>query len=243
MTLDRAAKLNAIDPPMLLELREALIALGARMDVGAVVVTGSGERSFSAGADIAEMASMDPTDARSFAQLGQSVTSLIEALPQPVLAAVNGVAFGGGCELVLACDLRVCSDGARFAQPEIDLGVVPGWGGTQRLVRLCGLEFARRMIYTGETVDALDALAHGLVSAVLPAAELHASARELAARLAGKDVTALRFAKELTRRAPDLELSHGLAFEADLFALSFVAPGQAELMAAFVRRKSASITA
>ena len=184
VTLNRPETLNAFNSAVLTELLAVLAELGHRDDVGAIILTGAGEKAFAAGADIREMKDKTPNEARLFAELGQTVTTTIERIPQPVIAAVNGFALGGGCEVALACDIRLCSENARFGQLEINLGVIPGWGGSQRLARLCGLGFAREVIYTGRMVDAHEALRWGLVNVVYPQAELMDKAREMAQTIA-----------------------------------------------------------
>src|SRR5680860_34812 len=157
VAVNRPEALNAMNSDVLREMLQAFVSLGHREDVGAVILTGSGSKAFIAGADISEMKDMSPEEASAFVELGQMVTTTIERIPQPVIAAVNGFALGGGCEVALACDIRLCAENARFGQPEINLGVIPGWGGTQRLARLCGLGFARELVYTARVVDAEEA--------------------------------------------------------------------------------------
>jgi len=180
ITVNRPDKLNALDRTTVREIGEAAAAVGARKDVRAVILTGAGTKAFVAGADIAEMADLDVDGARGFARAGQRAYAALEGMPQPVVAAVNGFALGGGCELALACDFIYASDTAKFGQPEVNLGVIPGFGGTQRLVRRVGIGKAREMIYTGLPVDAVEALRIGLADAVFPAAELLAKTRAAA---------------------------------------------------------------
>jgi enoyl-CoA hydratase len=198
--------------------------------VGAIILTG-------AGGDIREMRDKTPNEARLFAELGQMVTTTIERIPQPVVAAVNGFALGGGCEVALACDIRLCSENARFGQLEINLGVIPGWGGSQRLARLCGLGFAREVIYTGRMVDAHEALRWGLVNVVYPQTELMDKAREMAQTIAAKSGLAIQYAKMCLSRALDQDLAGGLRMEADLFGLSFASEDQKEGMDAFLAKR------
>lgn len=238
VTVNRPDALNAMNTETLREMLEELVALGHREDIGAVILTGAGGKAFIAGADISEMKDKSPLEARSFGELGQMVTTTIERIPQPVIAAVNGFALGGGCELALACDIRLCSEKARFGQPEINLGVLPGWGGTQRLARLCGMGFARELIYTARMVDAQEAAKWGLVNAVYSQEELMDKAREMASTIAGKSGVAMRHAKMATARALEQDLAGGLQTEADLFALCFSSGDQKEGMSAFLDKRT-----
>jgi enoyl-CoA hydratase len=206
--------------------------------VRAIIVTGAGDRAFIAGADIAEMKDKSPSEALAFARLGQAVCSAIEAAPQPVIAAINGYALGGGCEIALACDIRLASETAVLGQPEVALGVPPGWGGTQRLPRVIGPGLARELIYTGRRVGAEEALRIGLVNAVYPPAELLERARALAAEIARNAPVAVRLSKEAIRRGLDVDLAAGLALEAQAFALAFSTADQREGMSAFLEKRS-----
>jgi enoyl-CoA hydratase len=237
VTLNRPEALNAFSSAVLRELLAVLMDLGHRDDVGAIILTGAGEKAFAAGADIREMRDKTPNEARLFAELGQMVTTTIERIPQPVIAAVNGFALGGGCEVALACDIRLCSENALFGQLEINLGVIPGWGGSQRLARLCGLGFAREVIYTGRMVDAHEALRWGLVNVVYPRIELMDKAREMAQTIAAKSGLAIQYAKMCLSRALDQDLAGGLRMEADLFGLSFASEDQKEGMDAFLAKR------
>ena len=230
--VDRPDRLNALDVETLAGLDEALDAAeaaGAR----AVVLTGSGEKAFAAGADVDHMAEMDPPAAHAYSKAGHDLCTRIERFPAPVVAAVNGYAFGGGCELALACDLRVASERAVLGQTEVDLGVVPGWGGTQRLPRLVGDEVARRLVFFGERVDAADAHEYGLVGAVVAHDELDDHVADLAAELAAKPRHALRAAKEALNATRETDLDSGLALERRTFASLFGTHDQREGMAAF----------
>jgi enoyl-CoA hydratase len=237
VTLNRPEALNAFSSAVLRELLAVLMDLGHRDDVGAIILTGAGEKAFAAGADIREMRDKTPNEARLFAELGQMVTTTIERIPQPVVAAVNGFALGGGCEVALACDIRLCSENALFGQLEINLGVIPGWGGSQRLARLCGLGFAREVIYTGRMVDAQEALRWRLVNVVYPQTELMDKAREMAQTIAAKSGLAIQYAKMCLSRALDQDLAGGLRMEADLFGLSFASEDQKEGMDAFLAKR------
>lgn len=237
LTLDRPKALNALDVPTLESLAAAFRDLAADAGVRAVVLTGAGEKAFCAGADIGAMAAMSPGDGHAFARLGHGVAAAIEALPAPVVAAVNGVALGGGLELTLACDLVVASERARLGQPEIALGVIPGFGGTQRLVRRVGLGRARELIYLGTIIPAADALRFGLVDRVVPPAEVAPAAAALAAELAAKAPVALREAKRATAVAADAELATGCRYEVEAFAVAFATEDRVEGMRAFAEKR------
>jgi len=231
ITVDRADSLNAMNVETLEALEEALAeARGARC----LVITGAGEQAFVAGADIGYMADLTVSEAQAYAELGHRVTDTIETFPAPVIAAVNGYAFGGGCELALACDLRVASERAVLGQTEIDLGIVPGWGGTQRLSRLVGDELARRLVFFGERVDAEDAHRMGLVGEVVAHDELDSHVAEMATELAEKPKHALRAAKESLNQVHETNQSTGLTYERRLWSGLFGTPDQREGMDAFV---------
>ena len=237
ITLNRPDVLNAFDTEHLNNLREQIQELSKDHDIRAVILTGAGERAFAAGADIAEMRTKSPSQAYEFSALGHSVCLAIEAAPQPYIAAVNGYALGGGCEIALACDIRIASENAALGQPEVTLGILPGWGGTQRLTRLVGPGIARELIYTGRRVKADEAAHLGLVNAVYPLTELMDKARDIATQIASNAPIAVRRSKDAISRALDVELDTGLAYEANLFALSFDSTDQKEGMGAFLERR------
>jgi enoyl-CoA hydratase len=238
VTLNRPEALNALDLEHAAALHDRLAELAADPEVRVVVLTGAGEKAFAAGADIKYMRGLDVLEARRWAELGQACAALLETMPKPTIAAINGFALGGGCELALACDLRLASSRAQLAQPEIDLGVIPGWGGTQRLPRLVGLGFAKELVYTGRRVDAAEALARGLVNAVHEPGDLMAKARELADALAAKSPLALAYAKEASNLVLRGEAQAHVETEARLFALLFSAEDQSEGMAAFAEKRA-----
>ena len=238
VTVDRPERLNALNTQSLQELLESFERLARDSSVRAIIVTGAGDRAFIAGADIAEMKDKGPSEALAFARLGQAVCSAIDAAPQPVIAAINGYALGGGCEIALACDIRLASETAVLGQPEVTLGVPPGWGGTQRLPRVIGPGLARELIYTGRRVGAQEALRIGLVNAVYPPGELLERARALAADIARNAPVAVRLSKEAIRRGLDVDLETGLALEAQAFALAFSTADQREGMSAFLEKRS-----
>jgi enoyl-CoA hydratase len=200
VTIDREEALNALDLATLTELRDRLRELAADDSARVVVLTGAGEKAFVAGADIKYMSGLDPTGAAAWGALGHEAGSLLETMEKPTIAAVNGFALGGGCELALACDLRFASSRAKLGQPEINLGIVPGWGGTQRLARVCGIGVAKDLIFTGRTVDAEEALRIGLVNAIADPVLDHALV--VAQALAAKSSVALALAKRLVNLAP-----------------------------------------
>ena len=237
VTVDRPDALNALDRDTLGELRERLRGLATDTDARVVVLTGSGERAFAAGADIKEMTHMGVLEAHAWGTLGHECGRLLESMPKPTIAAVNGFALGGGCELALACDIRYAAENAKFGQPEINLAVIPGWGGTQRLARAVGAGLAKDLILTGRTIDAAEALRIGLVSAVHPAGELLDRTLETAAGLARKSPVALSAAKDAANRALQGDLAAGLAYEAILFSALFATEDQKEGMTAFSEKR------
>jgi enoyl-CoA hydratase len=238
VTLNRADALNAFNTQ---QLRDAIAAFAALKDdrlVRAVILTGAGEKAFAAGADIKEMVGLDRDGALEFGRLGHGLTRAVETLPQPVIAAVNGFAMGGGCELALAADFRLASENAVFGQPEVGLGIPPGWGGTQRLVRAIGPGMASELILTGRRVKADEALRIGLVNGVLPLVELIPNAREMADAIAKNSPRAVRSAKRLMQLAFNGQVTSGLDTELVGFADSFGTADQIEGMTAFVEKRS-----
>ena len=237
LTIQRPQRLNALDSRTLDELREAFLSLQHDDQIHSVILTGAGEKAFVAGADINELAQDTPDGARRRAVAGQSVFDLIEGLGKPVIAAVNGFALGGGCELAMACTLRIAADSARFGQPEINLGIIPGFAGTQRLVRLVGKSKAMEMIVTGAPITAQDALACGLINRVVPAAELMKEARALAADLASKAPVALRYAMDAVNRGAEMPFADACQLEATLFGLVTATDDMREGTAAFLEKR------
>jgi len=194
LTIDRQEKLNALDPQVTEEIGQALLELEAE-GPRAIIVTGAGERSFVAGADISAMSSMSPLEAKRFSEIGHAAMALLDRSPIPTIAAVNGYALGGGCEVAIACDVRIAAENATFGFPEVTLGILPGMGGTQRLPHLVGPAFAKELIFTGRRIDAAEAKDLGIVTEVVERAELDATATRLAARLCESSPVALRSAK------------------------------------------------
>jgi len=235
-TIAREKQLNALDAQTLQELAAALgsLDLGA---VRALILTGAGEKAFVAGADIAQMAAMSPIQARELSELAHRLFTSLELLPIPTLAAVNGYALGGGFELALACDLVYASQNARFGFPEVGLGVIPGFGGTQRLTRLVGKQRAKEMIFTGEPVDAMRAKELGLVLDVLPQERLLEHCREVAMRIVSKAPLAVAQAKRVIERGADADLDTGAELEQQAFGVLFGTADQKEGMRAFLEKR------
>jgi len=237
LTLNRPEASNALDAELLGLLREAAVAASDDESVRAVVITGSGDRAFSAGADIRGMSAMGAHEARRWSELGHETFRAVASVSKPVIAAINGAAVGGGCELALACDLRVVGATARLGQPEIKLGLIPGWGGTQRLPRVVGMGLARDMVFTGRLVDAEEALRCGLANRVVPAGRVLSEALQLARDLAALPPLALAYAKQALNVGLDLDLSEALAVEVDFFARVFATDDRAEGLAAFLEKR------
>lgn len=242
VTIDRPKALNALNAQTLRELKGALAEVAKSPELRAVIVTGGGEKAFVAGADIAEMAGYSTSEALLFAQAGHRLMTILEALPVPTIAAVNGFALGGGCELALACDLIYASDRAKLGLPEVTLGVIPGFGGTQRLTRLVGRARAKELIFSGEMVDAAKAKEYGLVLDVLPADKLMAHCMEVAQKIAKRGPAAVAQAKRVIEHGADLSLSAGNELERQAFALLFGTSDQKEGMKAFLEKRAAAFT-
>lgn len=238
LTINRPDKLNALNKTVHTEGVAALDQLGRDAGVRVVVITGSGPKSFIAGADISEFAGQTPVTQRNVFH-ERSLFNTIDTFPKPVIAMINGFCLGGGNELSLACDIRIASENARFAQPEINLGIMCGGGGTQRLTRLIGEGRAMEMILTGDMIDAPTALKFGLVTAVYPIEELEAKTMELADKLAEKAPIALQMSKEAVKFASRSNLDEGLRREVDLFAICFSTEDKEEGVAAFLEKRKA----
>ena len=236
LTINRPDKLNALNIQTRREMAEALDELRGDETVRVVVITGAGEKSFVAGADITEFEGRTALQQRAVMR-AKSIFTAAEDFPKPIIAMINGFCLGGGCELALSCDLRVASDRARFGQPEINLGIIPGGGGTQRLTRLVGEGKAMQMILTGEMIGAEEAHRLGLVNEVYPAAELEAKTMELARKIAEKSPVALAMAKAAVKNAARLNLREGLDQEIDLFALCFSSADKEEGVRAFLEKR------
>jgi enoyl-CoA hydratase len=230
VTIDRQDALNALNVETLTELRDRLRELGADDDVRAVVLTGAGDKAFVAGADIKYMSGLDVEQAKGWGALGHEAARLLETMPKPTIAAINGFALGGGCELALGCDIRYASSRAKLGQPEINLGIVPGWGGTQRLARVCGIGVAKELIFTGRTVDAEEALRIGLVNGVADPVLDHAL--ETAHDLAAKSRLALSLAKKRVNMLPG-----ALDRESQEFGALFSSEDAIEGLTAFAEKR------
>jgi enoyl-CoA hydratase len=242
LTLDNPGKLNALTIEILDELDGHLDTIEADEAVRAVVVTGAGEKAFAAGADIGHMLQATVDEARAYAERGHELFARIERFAKPVIAAINGFALGGGCELVLACDIRLASDNARLGQPEVNLGIFPGWGGTQRLSRLTSPGFAKELIFTGRHVKADEAKAAGLVNHVYPQAELLDRAVALGDEIAKKSPLAVSVAKGLVNQALEGDYREALARELTAFGDAFASEDQREGMAAFFEKREPRFT-
>ena len=242
LTVNRPEAMNALDVGTLTELRDRLTELATDADARVLVLTGAGEKAFGAGADIKYMSRLEVDEAKEWGALGHACGRLLETMPKPVIAAINGFALGGGCELALACDLRFASRTAKLGQPEINLGIIPGWGGTQRLARVCGLGVAKDLVLTGRTVDADEALRIGLVSAVYEPGELLARTLETASLLASKSPVALRAAKAALNHALQGDHAENLEREAAAFGELFASEDAKEGLAAFVEKREPRFT-
>ncbi|MCD6110234.1 MAG: enoyl-CoA hydratase/isomerase family protein [Thermoplasmata archaeon] len=239
VTISRPEALNALNREVLDELKDVFSSPGDGFEV--VIITGEG-KAFVAGADIGEMRSMDSVEATEFSRMGQEVFSLIESYPWPTIAAINGYALGGGLELALACDIRVASEKAKMGQPEVNLAVIPGFGGTQRLPRLIGPGRAFDLLYTGKMVSAGEALSMGLVNAVFSPEELLQGARKIASEILKKGPEAIRTIKWLVRKGLDVPLEDGLIMERLAFGRLFSTSDQKEGMAAFLQKRAPEFT-
>ena len=242
ITINRPKALNALNRETLEELLAVVEEIAVDRSVRVVIITGAGEKAFVAGADISAMQSMNSLQGREFGLLGHRVMSAIENMPQTVIAAINGFALGGGCELSLACDIRYGASNARFGQPEVNLGVVPGFGGTQRLPRIVGRGVAFELLVSGNMIDAEEALRIGLLNKVVDGAELMASCKKLAQTIASRGPVAVRLCKDAVRHGLEMDMARACAYEAELFGLCFASEDQKEGMAAFLEKRKASFS-
>lgn len=237
LSINRPDALNALNSIVLDELNEAMDVINNDEDVHVIILTGEG-RAFVAGADIGEMKNMNPIEARAFAEKGLSLFRKIELLEKPVIAAVNGFALGGGCELSMSCDIRIASEKAKFGQPEVGLGITPGFAGTQRLSRLVGISRAKELIFTCDIISAEEAYRIGLVNKVVSGQELMTSAIEMANKILSKSQLAIRYANTAINRGIETDLDTGMAIEKDLFGLCFATEDQKEGMGAFLEKRT-----
>ncbi len=242
ITIDRQKKLNALNPEVIDELGQAFETLRSDEDIGAVILTGAGEKAFVAGADIGVLATMDPMSGVSVSRQGQEVFRSIETFPRPVIAAVGGYALGGGCELALACHLRVASENARFGLPEVGLGIIPGYGGTVRLARIVGLGRALELTLTGEMITAERAAEIGLANAVVPREQLMEHTLKMASKIASNAPVALSLALESVYQALDSSTAESMRFESSLFGLLASTSDMKEGMQAFIEKRKAEFT-
>ena len=239
VTLNRPKALNALNKATLEELNSLADMLAKDPSVKVVILTGSGEKAFVAGADITQMQPMTAIEGRNFGKMGQAVFNKIENLPQPVIGAVSGFALGGGCELAMACCIRIASEKAKFGQPEVTLGITPGFAGTQRLARLVGKGRAKELLYTGDMIDAQEAYRIGLVNKVVAAEELMPAAKAMAEKIMSRAPIAVQLCKSAVNEGLDTDLETGTAYEAEVFGLCFATADQKEGMGAFVEKRKA----
>ena len=242
LSINNPKSLNALNSATLQELNDCLKSLQVRKDIRVVIVTGAGPKAFVAGADISEMVNATPAEGRAMALLADEAFSRLEKMPQVTIAAVNGYALGGGCELAMACDIRIAAESAVFGQPECGLGILPGFGGTQRLARLVGKGRAKELIFTCDRIDAQEAWRIGLVNKVVPQAELLDACRAMAKTIMSKGNYAVSVAKAVINAGLDMDLANGLKMEADAFGLTFATHDKQEGMTAFLEKRPAELT-
>lgn len=238
ITLNKPNVLNALNVEILSEINSAVDNVLADEAIYILIITGNG-KAFAAGADIAEMKDMTPQEARYFSRYGQQIFKKIELLEKPVIAAINGFALGGGCELAMSCDIRIASDKAKFGQPEVNLGVIPGFGGTQRLARITGAAKAKEILFTGNIINAYDAEKIGLVNKVVPAEELMRETQLMAEMILNKAQIAVKYLKTAVNRGYETDSETGMVIENDLFGLCFTTYDQKEGMSAFLEKRKA----
>jgi len=242
VTLNRADKLNALNIETIHELKDIFTSLRSNDDAAAVILTGSGGKAFAAGADISELNKLDVVSGKKFSETGQEVFNVIEDMEKPVIAAVNGFALGGGCELALACHMRICSDNALFGQPEVGLGLIPGYGGTQRLARLINTGRALEIILLGNMIDANEALRIGLVNHVYSQKDLISKGKEMANKIISRSRSASRLAIKSVKAVNTGTLREGLNYEASMFALSCGSNDFKEGTTAFLEKRKPNFT-
>lgn len=240
--VNRPKALNALNKDTLQEMKDAIASIGNDPTIDVLIISGAGNKAFVAGADIAFMKNLTAIEGRAFGALGQEVFRMIEALEKPVIAAVNGFALGGGCELAMCCDFRIASSNAKFGQPEVGLGITPGFGGTQRLPRLVGTGMARQMLFTADVIGAEEALRIGLVNAVTAPEDLMDYVKKIAERIISKGKLAVRLAKAAVNEGTQTDIDRAMTIEADLFGLCFSTDDQKEGMSAFLEKRSPQFT-
>lgn len=239
VTVNRPKVLNALNMSTMAELREAFTTIRDDAEIRVAVLTGAGEKSFVAGADIGELSQQDPVQAKEYTHRGQAVLDLIENLGKPVIGAVNGFALGGGCEIAMACSFRIASENAKFGQPEVKLGIIPGYGGTQRLPRLVGKGLATQLLLAGEMISAQEALRIGLVNEVVPAGELIARCEAIAQKIIANAPLAVQYCMEAVNKGMEMTLREGLYLEAVLFGLACATEDKNEGTRAFLEKRAA----
>jgi len=237
LTINRPRAFNSLNSDTLSELSTVLDELGRDSSVKVVILTGSGEKAFVAGADISQMKDFNSLEGRRFAQLGHATFRKIELLPQPVIAAIKGFALGGGCELAMACDIRLASENAKFGQPEVTLGLTAGFGGTQRLPRLVGTGLASELLFTGDIIDAQEAYRIGLINHVYSIDTLMEEAQKLAKRIAERAPVAVQLSKSAIQRGSNMDIDSAQAYEAEVFGLTFSTQDQKEGCTAFAEKR------
>jgi enoyl-CoA hydratase len=240
ITINRPKVLNALNTDTLNELKAAVLDAGADESIKVLIITGAGEKAFVAGADIVQMRDLSVLEGRKMTMLGQDVFNIIENLDKPVIAAVNGFALGGGCELAMSCDIRVASQNAKFGQPEVNLGIIPGYAGTQRLARLIGKGRAKYYIYTGYMFTAEEAFQMGLVNKVVRPEELLDECKTIAQTIMSKAPVAIMMAKKAINHGLDMDLNSGVAYEAEAYTTTFATEDRVEGMTAFLEKRAAN---
>ncbi len=240
VTIDRPKVLNALNMATMEELREVFTNLAGDREIRVVILTGGGEKAFVAGADINELQKNNPVEAKAYTHRGQAVLDLIENLGKPVIACINGFALGGGCEIAMACTMRLASENAKLGQPEVKLGIIPGYGGTQRLPRLVGTGLAMQLLLTGEMISAQEACRIGLVNEVLPAGKLIARAEEIAAKIIANAPLAIQYCMEAVNQGLNMTLQEGLFLEATLFGICSASEDKIEGTTAFLEKRKAN---
>lgn len=237
LTINRPNVLNALNTEVFRELKSLIHSIMVDDEIKVIILTGAGDKAFVAGTDVVKLAQMSCLEARSFAKLAGEVINGIENLDQPTIAAVNGFALGGGCELAMACDLRIASENAKFGQPEINLGIIPGSGGTQRLPRLVGIAKAKEMLYTGRIIGAREALDIGLVNHVVPQRTVMEEALKVAEIISEKSNVILKLMKSVVTKGMNIDLMTALDYEIESFALCFSTEARKEGMEAFIKKR------
>lgn len=237
ITINRPKVLNAINYNVLGELDKAIDEVAKKDDISVVIIKGAGNKAFVAGADIGELGTFDAFSSKTYCETGQGIYNKIEALGKAVIASINGFAFGGGCELAMACDIRIASEKSKFALPEVKLGVIPGFGGTQRLPRLVGMGNAKQMMFTGDPINSQRAKEIGLVNEVVEEEKLEERCKQLAETIAANSAVAISFCKAATNEGMQMELHKAIAQEAVQFAVNFTSPDRVEGISAFVEKR------